>query len=300
MKAVLVHSGKPMKYVVSNEDTSVVTEIDSDDYPSTQQGYGRSQLDRVLNFAESDTTPISLFVVGGATSSDDHYDELISTNQFQTYSFQTSSDADQPVIRVTFAYTDEQGSAAATNKMVNELSMEVTGGGSTFTPLTASSVSVTGNVQVIEIENPRASTTYTVTITATSISSSPQPYALVVTGSTTYLANSINDDDDPEEGDSDSLSVDGDALPFVIFLGILIVVLVILIWWFRHISKQGDSVVLDPHQLQDVYDSESVKKQGVFGKLKNMRSNQRARTAQRRAIQQAQRELDQQGDYYYD
>lgn len=302
LKAMLVHSSKPMEYIVDNDDTSSVSDIDSNDYPSTVQGYGRVQLDQVLNFAESSSTPISLFVRGGARDGDDTYSDVTSTALTRIFLFQTSSSTNQAPIRITFAYTDPPGStASSTDRMINELSIQVTGGGDTFTPLTASGVSVTGNLQMIEIENPDASTAYTVTVTADTLLSSPQPFALVVTGSTTYLSDSINDDDNPEEGDSDSLSVDGDALPYVIFLGVLVVVLIVLVCWFRRISKQANSVILDPHNFEsELYDEANSKKVGIISRITNMRANQKARAAQRRAIQQAQRELDNQGDYYYD
>ena len=311
LKAMLVHSGKPMRYIVDNDDTSQVTDISSASYPDNVQGYGRIQLDRVLNFGTSSTNPISLFVLGGATIADDNYAELTTTSETATHTFTTSSSSNQPAIRVTFAYTDEPGSPSSdgSSRMVNELSVEVVGGGQTYTPLTASGVTVAGNLQMVEIESPQPSTTYTITITADSISISPQSYALVVTGpaDTEYLRDSFNDDDSPAEGDSDSLTVDGDALPYVVFLGALVLLLSLLVWWFRRISKQGSSLLLDPHAFESERagggEGGDGPKRGLFSRLRNMRNNQKARAAQRRAIAEAQRENANQydqGDYYYD
>eukprot|EP00595_Chromulina_sp_UTEXLB2642_P002940 CAMPEP_0196764748 /NCGR_PEP_ID=MMETSP1095-20130614/6785_1 /TAXON_ID=96789 ORGANISM="Chromulina nebulosa, Strain UTEXLB2642" /NCGR_SAMPLE_ID=MMETSP1095 /ASSEMBLY_ACC=CAM_ASM_000446 /LENGTH=555 /DNA_ID=CAMNT_0042121107 /DNA_START=844 /DNA_END=2511 /DNA_ORIENTATION=+ len=186
IKAILVHSARAVENSIqqsSNGDT-IVTALTS--YPSNNQGYGLIQLDGVLNFGQSSTNPLSLFVVGAAYSSSSHYAELSSNSQ-TSYSFTTSSSTDQ-TIRITLAYTDYPGLVSTTNVIVNVLSLSVknTATGATYSPY------VTGqNVQVIDITSPSKSTRYTVTVSSSSLSHT-QPFSLVVTGELTLLADDFD------------------------------------------------------------------------------------------------------------
>jgi hypothetical protein len=216
IKAVLVHSSQAVEYAIESDSTG--TSVDASKtvtlsaYPSNYQGYGRIQLDTVLNFASSNTNPLSLFVIGSAYNSS-HYAAL-STGQSLFYHFTTSSDNDQSTLRVTLTYTDYPGSSGSSKALVNELDVELYEGYVDISNYNDDNVvtypyrpsSTVDNVRVIDLATPFPSTTYTVRVYADSVSSSTQPFALVVTGTVTAANVTYNDDDSVNNDDLNSLT----------------------------------------------------------------------------------------------
>lgn len=288
IKAALVHSGQKMLYrVASDADASgvhAVTDI-SASYPSTKVGYGRIQMNKVLNFAQAATNPVNYFVVGGATSSDSNYAQLTTSGQTQTYTFTTGSGA-QRALRVTFSYTDYPGTAITTGTaMVNVLSVKVTSSAGTVNPYLVSGT-VVDNTQVIDIASPTANTVYTVTVTGTSITRSPQPFALIVSGAITYIA------DGPSESlaytiPEDNFTASGGALKYILALGFLTLILAALVYFIRRISNKKTSMLLDPDNFEvtDNYYEDGVQdgrmggKKSIFAKIRDIRSNKRKQPA---------------------
>lgn len=250
-------------------------------YPSTKIGYGRIKMNSVLNFGASTTNPINFFVIGGANSSEANYAHFTAAGT-TTYTFTTRAGT-QSAIRVTLSYTDYPGTAITTgNAMVNRLSVQISGGGSTFAPYLVSGT-VVDNTQVIDIANPVASTTYTVTVTATSISH-PQPYALIVSGATTYLPDGPSQDlaySIPE----DNFTASGGALKYILALGILTLLLAALVYFIRRISNKKTSMLLDPDSFEatDNYYEDGVQdgrmggKKSIFAKIRDIRSGKNKR-----------------------
>lgn len=189
IKAMLIHSARPLLYTVTTESNGAqgATPLSNDIYPSSTQGFGRVQLNNVLNFADTKASPLYLFVVGAAESSSSHYC-AIRNGEVGKHIFYTTSDTVQPSIRITLSYTDYPGSSGASRPLVNDLTIAVTDGTGTVQHRPQSyvqGVSNVNNVAVILIDSPLPSTTYTVVVSATSTLAYTQPYALVMTGQIT-------------------------------------------------------------------------------------------------------------------
>lgn len=270
IKAVLVHSGQRMQYRVASEPGAdgihAVTEVSA--YPSNMIGYGRIKMNSVLHFSPSTTNPVTFFVIGGATPADANYRQFTAAGT-HTYTFTTSSSASQHAIRVTLSYTDYPGSVVTTaSAMVNDIRVSVNG----ITPYLVSG-NIRDNTQVIDIPNPAASTTYTVTVSAMSITQSPQAYALVVTGSTTYIADGPSDDVSysiPE----DNFTAEGGALKYILALGFLSLLLAILVYYIRRLSRKKPSMLADSDAYdEDAYYEDGHAKKGIFAKIADIRKN---------------------------
>lgn len=184
LKAILIASGRQMSTIFSTYDggnTYTVTGLSG--YPSNDQGYGRVQLDKVLNFARSGNDPLSLFVVGDMNSSSPMYKNFTAAGQYHTYTFRVSS---VQSVRIVLCYTDPVPASGVSPIMVNDLRVSVSGGGNTFSAYTT----YANTFQVVDL-TASANTVYTVNVTANTIEPSPysgqQTYALVIVGAVTPL-----------------------------------------------------------------------------------------------------------------
>jgi hypothetical protein len=232
-------------------------------YPSTIQGYGRIQLNKVLNFGPSTTSPITMFVVGAASSSDARYAQLSITGESKTYNFTTSASSTQPSIRLTFCYTDYFGTTSSSNALINTLTVSIKSSrGNSFVPYLPSNI-VVSNTQVIDITNPTPATTYTVTVKANSINRSPQPFAMVITGSLTYLNGTL-----PSEKYSQSTEDQGrpkinyNTTIYIVILAIFTALLFSLLIYFYHIIKTRRNhpvKTLSDFNIRDVEEQKKTK-----------------------------------------
>ena len=151
IKAVLMHSGQIVQNLV--DDQGNVQDI-SAEYPSSTQGYGRIQLDKVLNFETSHAStsaaavPVSLFVMGGAFDSSSAYVDI---NQGQTHTYSVTTSSSTTALRVTLAYTDLYGGVGGNRVLMNNLDLQVTGGSgsTTFLPIPDNANSEIENVEQI-------------------------------------------------------------------------------------------------------------------------------------------------------
>ena len=99
LKAMLVSSARGLERIVDESDSGSISITQITKYPSNDQGYGRIQLDNVLNFGKlSSRRPLSLFVMGAALTTSPYYVKL-STNTSHFYTFTTSSSSSQTSIR---------------------------------------------------------------------------------------------------------------------------------------------------------------------------------------------------------
>ena len=92
-------------------------------YPSVIQGYGRMQMNKVLNFGQSGAIPLSLFLIGAANSTYPHYAEVVNGDDVITYTVVVS---DSAKVRATLCYTDYPGVPGATDVRINTLRVRVT------------------------------------------------------------------------------------------------------------------------------------------------------------------------------
>ena len=120
LKAILIHSGQPVHYSLAASSSG--SSIPLNQYPSNLQGYGRIQLNKALNFARSSLSPLSLFIVGGANISTQHFASIRKQSQKDSYTFRLSKASS---VRITMAYTDYPGSPAASTILINSLSITV-------------------------------------------------------------------------------------------------------------------------------------------------------------------------------
>lgn len=234
LKAVLVHSGRPVIYRVRSRNS--ITELT--EYPSNVQGYGRMQLNTVLRNGSSDS--LALFVVGAAYSSDPRYAEISTLVDVDSYNFTTKSTTD---VRVTLAYTD----LPALNSqviMINKLQVKLTdlSDGTEYLPYNTD-----GTLQVIDAANITENSKLTVTVYATALSA-VQPYSIVMTGSglqnRNFTVDEVLEGDDGDDGgtggngDSSTSEDSSNGLTLIqivgvaIGVGLIVLIVVMLIMFF--------------------------------------------------------------------
>ena len=189
LKAMLIHSARPLIFTVTSDSSGhqSATPLATDINPSNVQGFGRIQLNNVLNFADTRATPLYLFIIGAAESSNSHYRSL-RNGETEKHIFYTTSDATQPSIRITLVYTDYPGASGSTRPLVNDLNIVVvdTNGAILHRPQSyIQGQTNVNNVQLILIDNPLPSTTYTVVVSSSSTLAYAQSYSLVMTGQIT-------------------------------------------------------------------------------------------------------------------
>jgi hypothetical protein len=138
IKAVLIHSSQPQQYILSAETDSTGTKTTITNllavtgYPSNEQGYGRIQMNKVLNFGKSGIDPLTMFVRGASSSSSSLFVELSNTVKSHNFTFTTTTSLPISPVRVTMTWTDPP-STSGSNPMINHLDVtvyQVTGGGS--------------------------------------------------------------------------------------------------------------------------------------------------------------------------
>lgn len=253
LKAMLIHSGQPMQNVLSAtaDSSSFTTKVTKllpvTGYPSNEQGYGRIQMDKVLNFAASSTAPISLFVRGAAFNSSKYYVALNRTHSSQSYSFTTGPAPINYQIRVTLVWTDATGSSGTTTSvMLNKLGVSVRQAGTNkvFHPygaqkLSTNSFASTGSVQVIDILLPSGSTTYIVIVNTTApLVTSSQSFALVVTGFLVGL-NDTNSNANEGSTTSGSTTIPSNIVVVIVVMTVSAFILLLLIASVYRNDKQA-------------------------------------------------------------
>jgi hypothetical protein len=153
--------------------------LSTNGYPSHVQGYGKIRLSDVLNFGESTSNPITLFVKGDTNVASPMHASLSNTFVTHRY-FIVAPPSDPSSIRVTMTYTDQVGSVGSSRPLVNDLELRVKLNADVHVPY-YNSYSDINNIEMVDIDNPCAGCNYTIEVRAVSISAI-QPYALVATG----------------------------------------------------------------------------------------------------------------------
>jgi len=190
MKAMIVHSGKPM---TSFEDAQGV--LHSVTYPDNHQGYGRMELDEVLDFDNRFT----MMAYGSANESDSRYRGFEKNGGTQQYTV-TIVNATTKVraLKATLVWTDPPSSPGACRRnkntvVINDLDLRIIGPqGEIIYPVTTGGKEPdrVNNVEQVIISSPLPGGNYTVEVEAHHLES-PQPYALVFTGQ--FFGNTYNE-----------------------------------------------------------------------------------------------------------
>jgi hypothetical protein len=166
VKAMLVHSGKDLKYVTHNDGTKTSTY----GYPSNVQGYGKVFISDILSCR-------NILVIGDTNKTSPRHASLSSTDVTHRYSIVAPLDPSS--IRVTLTYTDLVGSAGSIRPLVNDLELRVKLNAEIYIPY-YDGYSDINNVEMIDIDNPCPGCIYSIEVRAVNISAT-QPYALVAT-----------------------------------------------------------------------------------------------------------------------
>jgi len=223
---VMIHSGTMLNRRVDSDGKVEVL----DEYPSVYQGYGRVTLNKVLNFGDSSVKGegLSLFVRGGARSSDDYHTMLHETGEEHQYQFVTS-DSEVVPIRVTIAFTDPPPGISWTVAGVNSLGLSLVEEetGMVYLPYEAFGTSG-NNVKMINLESPKLNSSYVVKVSATSLQSN-QSYALVVTGNITTFAGMGNANTTTVDVDHSGIGVSSSVLAAIFILGSACIALIIVL-----------------------------------------------------------------------
>lgn len=171
---------------IDNEGTDVCYSTISS-YPSNDQGYGRLQLDKILNFGESSLHPISFYVIGDIDPLSSHY-RTLATGQSNDHTFTTPSIITND-LKITLCYTDIEAALTtdtSQSTLINNLDIVLIDNSNNqiYRTLTFSTDGGTiNNVEMILVSaaNLSPSRSYTVRVSAVgAISSGSQPYALII------------------------------------------------------------------------------------------------------------------------
>lgn len=159
--------------------------------PDVHQGWGRTQLDRVLEFAEdASSADFHLHIPSLDTSRVDTFgdDVFARSGQSTSYKFCARSaqryapEEGQSVLRVALVWTDAPGSVAAAVVLVNDLDLEVVYKGQTYLGNGKGTADRLNPVEVVEIMIDGSASDVEVRVKAKSINVGPQPFSVVVVG----------------------------------------------------------------------------------------------------------------------
>eukprot|EP01034_Spumella_vulgaris_P021533 gene21533-27568_t len=277
LKATLIHSSQAMDYIVNQDGTSSDITL----YPSVDQGYGRIQMNKVLNFGTSSTTPISMFVIGDTDTSSSKYAEISASALSKTFTFTTNSATTQSAIRITMCYSDYPGNIQTGVVMVNTLKVKVVDSDGVTTNPYLKDSTVVSNTQVIDIPVVKASKTYTVTVSATTVTVS-QPFALVVTGSISYLDYTA--ETTYTAPSHSNLYISDGARNYIIVLAIIVLILIVSVLHFKNITQKKKSLEIDPSKGAWTGEGQA----GAMGMVLRMRQRAIEKTAAQQQQQQQQ------------
>jgi len=173
LKATLLHSGVEMTWY---DETNPVSTSLGDNY----QGFGRVQLDTVLNY---DNDAFELLVWGAVDESTYPEKVLEFSNVGDTYNiFVTMSSTVNHDFKVTMAYADPASVGDAS--LSNDIDLSVTYSGTTYySVVTSSGPDSVNSVEQVVITNPSSpGAVITVTVSCSQLNDGPQEIGLVITG----------------------------------------------------------------------------------------------------------------------
>lgn len=185
LKAMLVQTATALSYIVDDTTPTEATELSGS--VNYDAGFGRVQIDKVLNFGASSSNPMTLFVVGAATNAGSNYAEFSSSSDADyTHDFVTGSSTTE--LRVTMAYTDSPGTVGASTILVNDLDVTLTNTDTNevYYPELKAAQGTINNIERIYLVSSDvtggsfSNVNWRVTVSPTTISVASQPFALVV------------------------------------------------------------------------------------------------------------------------
>jgi hypothetical protein len=133
LKAMLISAAQPMISVVATYDggaSSSSTAINA--WPGNDQGYGRIQLNLVLNFGPSSSDPLSLFVVGDSSSTSPSFKQFTLSGQVHSYTFRVAT---TQTVRITLAYSDKEGVENSATIVQNDITISLSSSTEVVNPI---------------------------------------------------------------------------------------------------------------------------------------------------------------------
>lgn len=178
IKAALVHGAQELSIILNDDGSS-----DTTSRGDVHQGYGRSQLNQSLSFAQSTLDGLNYYIIGAATSSTPSLYRTLASNEQHTYEFLTADEDELQPIRVTLAYTDTPGTVGSSNILIHNLDVTLSNATHTFYPMVQNNGNrdTKNNLEVIVLYTPVRNANYTVTVSSDTIIGN-QPYALIISG----------------------------------------------------------------------------------------------------------------------
>ncbi len=260
LKAMIIASGQPLLRTIDEVGGVSDGIASSTYYPDSRQGYGRMQLNKVLHFDTSTSSPLNLQVFAGAYDSSHSLYKDVASSSTDTYTFTTASTTPS-VLRVVLCFVDYKGDVSSSTStggsMKNQVTMIVEKTVNTVTT-TYYAADADSTVQFVNIEDPAASTTYTITVTGTTVSYgsvSSIPYALVAV-SDLATSPSLVDDDDTTFDVSTSSKISSFSLKGIILFAVvafLVFSFSIGLYWYnmQRALIQVNQKRISPDELDD-------------------------------------------------
>jgi len=220
LKATLLHSGVEMTWY--DEIIPVATSR-----PDNYQGFGRVQLDTVLNY---DNDAFEL-LVWGAVDGETYPEKVIQFTNVGDDSEITLVPQTTTEFKLTMAYADPV-IGVGDSSLSNDIDVVVTHDGTTYYSIVSvSSADSINSVEQIIISSPTVGVDIVVTATATQMNNGPQEIGLVITGEfsswSTDIQTYVHFDDD--DGDDDIYDLDAAVGPTFGTIGGVITLMMILI-----------------------------------------------------------------------
>lgn len=264
LKAVLVHSAQELSNVASFSNPNTAETLpsglsDSDSvHIDSNQGYGRVQLDKVLNFGASTTNPLTFQVFSGDVSSSGSgpYQSFTSSGGSAVHQFSFTTDEFTTSVRATLSYADPVAASGSSVPLLNDLNLQLvmTDTGDVFTPEVAYANHLsTNNVEQIRVSSDVnggnvdvASKSWTVSVTAASLTetTNPQTYALVV--STDRITSAAAVSSLNLSVGSNKVTISSAALTMIEVFGVFVVLFTALVFSVKR-HNQPDSIVFWPN-----------------------------------------------------
>lgn len=259
--------------LVQNELNSLLS-ADISEYPSVAQGieynvnaamacvctngiygigFGRLQLDKVLQFGAASVLPVSLFVLGAASTTSPMYREITGQGLYTEYSFTITGNA-----RITLTYTDPVPTVASNSTdAYNNLDFVVFYRNTAEVSVTlspwyyATSAGVEDNVKMLDIEYSSLmdGRVFTLRVTGTTILTA-QSYALVMTSANemTVLAASASTETEVRTSGSGSYIAPTSQDLIIIFSCVFFILSLVIVFVKRH--NQPDTYFLRMLELE--------------------------------------------------
>jgi hypothetical protein len=194
MKAVTIASAVEMRGTRlsnHNEGSYELYSFENASFPNNHQGWGRPQLDRVLEFADDPASAgFHLHIPSFDSRRVDTFgdDSFNSSGEVVNYSFCSPSatrgvPAETALVRIALVWTDAPGTPSADVVLVNDIDLEVYLNGQKYIGNGGDAADRLNPVEVVQLEvDSQFNNDIQVRVVAHKVNIGPQPFSVVVVG----------------------------------------------------------------------------------------------------------------------